>query len=90
MNRMTNRMTLTLTVELNQDLLDALRLSVQAQQQGAARDDQPAYDVRLDAIDNDEPMADDVADFVLNRAGFGMIQVGRDGHGEGSMWAESD
>ena len=85
-----NRMTLTLTVELNQDLLDALRLSVQAQQQGASRDDQPAYDVRLDAIDSDRPMADDVADFVLNRAGFGMIRVGRDGHGEGSMWAESD
>jgi len=83
-------MTLTLTVELNQDLLDALRLSVQAQQQGAARDDQPAYDMRLDAIDRDKPMADDVADFVLNRAGFGMIALGSDGHGEGSMWGDSD
>jgi len=65
-----NMVTVTMQVELNDELLNALLASLQARRDGASKQDQGWYDEQIDKANMYQPDPDELAEFIAWEAGF--------------------
>lgn len=71
-----NTAKISITCELNSELISAFVNSLHAQRAGAMREDYPWYDKQIKRAENLDPDRTELAQFLMMRAGFQSINGG--------------